>query len=111
MSFVRMQEFYESPKFKGKYFTLEQYMDYWSKEFGKGSFTYPSVWDGFNIPGKVLSDWWDRFDNDRRYKEKVEFDDIEFNDFEFGHHYDNKWFQSVGPDTSRLIIQKIKENL
>ena len=57
MSFVRMQEFYESPKFKGKYFTLEQYMDYWSKEFGKGSFTYPSVWNGFNLPGKVLAEW------------------------------------------------------
>jgi hypothetical protein len=76
MSFVRMQEFYESPKFKGKYFTLEQYMDYWSREFGKGSFTYPSVWNGFNLPGKVLADWWDRFDNDRRYREKVVLEKI-----------------------------------
>jgi hypothetical protein len=76
MSFVRMQEFYESPKFKGKYFTLEQYMDYWSKEFGKGSFTYPSVWNGFNLPGKVLSDWWDSFDNDRRDREKAVLDKI-----------------------------------
>lgn len=57
MTFVRLQEFYESPKFKGKYFTLEEYMDYWSKEFGRGSFTYPSVWAGFNIPGKVYEDW------------------------------------------------------
>jgi len=61
MSFVRMQEFYESPKFRGKYFTLEKYIDYWSKEFGHGSFTYPSVWNGFNIPGKVLYDWINKF--------------------------------------------------
>lgn len=57
MSFVRMQEFYESPKFRGKYFTLEQYMDHWSKEFGNGSFTYPAVWNGFNIPGNVIGQW------------------------------------------------------
>ena len=36
MSFVRIQEFYESPKFKGQYFTLEEYMDYWAEEFGSG---------------------------------------------------------------------------
>jgi len=59
MSFVRMQEFYESPsnKFRGKYFTLEEYMDYWSLEFGKGSFTYPSAWSGFNIPSSVFKEW------------------------------------------------------
>jgi hypothetical protein len=57
MSFVRIQEFYESPKFRGKYFTLEQYIDYWSKEFGNGAFTYPAVWNGFNVPGKIISNW------------------------------------------------------
>ena len=61
MSFVRMQEFYESQKFRGKYFTLEQYVDYWSQEFGHGSFTYPSVWNGFNIPGDVLCKWMNKF--------------------------------------------------
>ena len=58
MSFVRMQEFYESPKFRGKYFTLETYIDYWSKDHG-GSFTYPSVWNGFNVPGVVIRQWRD----------------------------------------------------
>jgi len=57
MSFVRWQEFYESPKFRGKYFDLEEYIDYWSKDFGGGSFDYPAVWGGFNIPGKVIDDW------------------------------------------------------
>lgn len=70
MSFVRIQEFYESPKFKGRYFTLEQYIDYWSKEFGKGSFTYPSVWNGFNVPGNILNKWLDKFDDDLRKREE-----------------------------------------
>lgn len=59
MSFVRIQEFYESAssKFKGKYFTLEDYIDYWSLEHGKDSFTYPSVWNGFNVPSSVFNKW------------------------------------------------------
>jgi hypothetical protein len=56
MSFVRVQEFYESKKFRNKYFTLEDYMDYWCKDHG-GSFTYPSTWNGFNVPGDVLIKW------------------------------------------------------
>jgi hypothetical protein len=71
MSFVRIQEFYESPKFRGKYFTLEEYMDYWSKEFGNGAFTYPTVWNGFNVPGKVLVNWSELFScyDDERKRE------------------------------------------
>jgi len=57
MSFVRIQEFYESPFYKGKYFTLEDFMDYWSLEFGNGSFDYTSSWDGFNFSGNVLNKW------------------------------------------------------
>jgi hypothetical protein len=62
MSFVRLQEFYESPRFKGAYFTLEEYMDYWAENFGHGSFDYPVRWSGFNIPGKVLSNWIEIFE-------------------------------------------------
>ena len=61
MAFVRIQEFYESPKFKGKVFSLEEFMDYWSEEFGNGSFTYPSVWGGFNLPGSVILEWFGNF--------------------------------------------------
>ena len=58
MSFVRIQEFYESPKFRNKYFTLEEFIDYWAKEFGNGSFDYPARWNGFNLPSKVISKWY-----------------------------------------------------
>lgn len=65
MSFVRMQEFYESAssKFRGKYFQLEDYIDYWSQEFGNGSFDYPSKWTGFNLSGTMIDRWTDVFDN------------------------------------------------
>jgi hypothetical protein len=59
MTFVRLQEFYESPVFKGTYFTLEEFMDYWCKEMGNGCFTYTSVWSGFNVPGKIISKFMD----------------------------------------------------
>lgn len=61
MSFVRMQEFYESPKFKGKYFTLEEFIDYWAINWGDGYFDYVSRWHGFNLPGNVIEAWKDIF--------------------------------------------------
>lgn len=51
-TFLRFQEFYESPKFAGKVFTLEEFMDWYASE--KGEFTYFSDWSGFNIPSSVL---------------------------------------------------------
>jgi len=61
MSFVRMQEFYESPKFKGKYFTLEEFIDYWANNWGGGYFDYLSRWHGFNLPSNVIEAWKDVF--------------------------------------------------
>ena len=70
MTFVRLQEYYESPEFKGKHFTLEEYMDWWSEHYGHGSFDYPSRWSGFNVPGKVYYNWQDLF-RELRPKEKI----------------------------------------
>lgn len=54
MTFLRFQEFYESanPKFKGKGFTILEYMDWYSNERPgcNGTFTYPTDWAGFNVP-------------------------------------------------------------
>jgi len=69
MSFVRMQEFYESQKFRGKYFTLEEFIDYWAKEFGHGSFNYPVLWNGFNLPDNVVRKWERCFSDNMRAKE------------------------------------------
>lgn len=51
-TFLRFQEHYESPEFKGKIFTLEEFMDWYAKE--RGLFSYYSDWAGFNVPSEVL---------------------------------------------------------
>lgn len=52
---IRFQEHYESPKFKGKVFTLEDYMDWYAPKYGVcGNFTYFNDVLGFNIPSYAL---------------------------------------------------------
>lgn len=51
-TFVRIQEHYESPKFKGEVFTLGEFRDWYSRE--NGGFTYYTDWDGFNIPSHII---------------------------------------------------------
>ena len=51
-TFLRFQEHYESPKFRGKIFSLEEFMDWYALKFG--NFTYYQNWSGFNIPSSVL---------------------------------------------------------
>lgn len=57
MTFLRYQESYESPNpnFKGKPFTILDYMEWYSKEHGN-KFTYPDDWSGFNLPHWILRD-------------------------------------------------------
>lgn len=49
---MRFQEYYESPEFKGKTFTLEEFAHWYASKYG--SFSYAKDWYGFNIPAKVL---------------------------------------------------------
>ncbi|HAZ08009.1 MAG TPA: hypothetical protein DCZ01_05675 [Elusimicrobia bacterium] len=54
---LRFQEFYESPEFRGKYFTLEQFINWHTEKNGK--FDYYQAWggeagNGFNLPSRVL---------------------------------------------------------
>lgn len=62
-TFMRLQEFYESPfsSFKGKHFTHEDYMDKYASENPDGNFTYFIDWNGFNVPGNIVSDFWDLY--------------------------------------------------
>ena len=50
--FLRFQEHYEGPGFKGTVFTWRQYVA-WYKSV-RGSFSYPYDWAGFNFPGATL---------------------------------------------------------
>jgi hypothetical protein len=51
MLFCRAQEYYESPspKFRGKQFSIWDYMKWYDKKNGCG-FSYGADWSGFNIP-------------------------------------------------------------
>lgn len=50
--FLRFQEYYESPEFKDKIFTLGQLREWYSIKYG--AFTYYSDFVGFNIPSSVI---------------------------------------------------------
>lgn len=54
-SLIRFQEHYESPKFRGKVFTLGEYREWYSNEYG--GFTYYKDWTGFNFPSHVLDNF------------------------------------------------------
>lgn len=72
MLFCRYQEFYETPfkKFRGKYFSWEDYMRHYKKFWKKDVFTYPEDWSGYNIPSNIIEKGIDTF-----YKE-TEYDEI-----------------------------------
>ncbi len=49
---MRFQEYYESPVFRGKAFSVDEFATWYASEHG--SFTYHQDWTGFNIPSWVL---------------------------------------------------------
>jgi len=51
-TFLRFQEYYESPEFHNKVFTHEEYFDWYAQEYGK--MTYFEDWNGFNLPDYVF---------------------------------------------------------
>jgi len=51
-TFLRFQEYYENPEFKGKVFTLDEFKDWHITT--RGEFTYYKDWEGFNIPANAL---------------------------------------------------------
>lgn len=69
-AFVRLQEYYESPfvEICEKYFTLEKFMDIYASN-NKNVFSYYEDWAGFNIPGNVVNNFKNIF-NDLSEKEK-----------------------------------------
>jgi hypothetical protein len=52
-SMLRFQEYYESPKFRGKFFSLDEFIS-WYKKTKNGRFSNFSDWSGFNFPSKIL---------------------------------------------------------
>lgn len=73
-TFLRFQEHYESPKFKGKIFTHEEFRKWYIKNSPKGKktgkFTYFQDWAGFNIPSYVLKPFYNGMFNPLSIEEK-----------------------------------------
>lgn len=51
---LRFGEYYESPEFKGKTFTLASFKKWYMKSQNKKRFTYYEDWHGYNIASKEL---------------------------------------------------------
>lgn len=51
LAFCRMNEWTESPNgnFMGHPIALDDYMRWYARDLGKGVFSYPTDWDGFNV--------------------------------------------------------------
>lgn len=56
---LRFQEFVESDEFNNRYFNLDQFKSWYSKEYGDGKFTYYEDWDGYNIDSKELEPFYE----------------------------------------------------
>jgi hypothetical protein len=67
-TFLRIQEHYESTRFKDRVFTLEDYMDWYAERFG--AFTYLEDWSGFNVPSTALRPFYDGTFDPLREKER-----------------------------------------
>lgn len=51
-TFLRIQEHYESSRFRNRVFSLEQFMDWYAAR--NGAFTYYEDWSGFNVPSTAF---------------------------------------------------------
>ena len=73
---IRFQEYYESPKFKGMAFTLEEYMDWYAGKAEDGRFDYFDEVEGMNFPADSMSEFehFHAFElGDKEYKSWVYF--------------------------------------
>lgn len=67
-TFVRIQEHYESPRFRGQVFSLEEFMDWYATQ--NDGFTYFEDWSGFNVPSSAFHPFYREKFNPLLEKEK-----------------------------------------
>lgn len=60
MAFVRIQEFSDGAHYHRKIFEMEAFIEDWRERKGGGEFTYPQRWNGYNVPGTVITEWLSR---------------------------------------------------
>ena len=52
LTFLRFQEHYESPRFRGEVFSMREFETWYIDQ--KGNFSYVEDWSGFNVPSYVF---------------------------------------------------------
>lgn len=67
---VRFEEFYESPQFRNKVFSMEEFYSWYKTSKKHGRFTYFSDWSGFNFPSYVFKPFWNKQFNNLTKREK-----------------------------------------
>jgi len=79
-SFMRLQEYYESPfkELKGKFFKHETFFDLYTNLNLNKEFTYFTDWCGFNIPGSTAINFYKLFKKDFWNKEKILFKSLKY---------------------------------
>lgn len=52
--FLRIQEHYESPRYRNKFFTMKEFKKWYASTKDHGRFSYFEDWSGFNVPGVIV---------------------------------------------------------
>lgn len=106
-TFLRFQEHYESPEFRGKIFTLEEYKKWYISNSPKGKesgeFTYYQDWSGFNIPGTVLEPFFEGKFNPLTEQEQKILDTFR--------HLRGKAFYIIGTFGNRVPIDTLNHEI
>jgi len=76
LSFCRVEEYYEGqPQLNRKYTSFVDFIDFFMKD--DGSINYFNYWSGFNIPGDVFKEWFQKEMSDKTYWELALADEVE----------------------------------
>jgi len=76
LAFCRVEEYYEGqPQLNRKYTSFVDFIDFFMKD--DGSINYFNYWSGFNIPGDVFKEWFQKEMSDKTYWELALADEVE----------------------------------
>lgn len=69
---LRFEEFYESPKFRNKIFSMNEFYSWYLTTRDNQKFSYLTDWSGFNFPSTVFNPFWSgKFKNLSKREQKV----------------------------------------
>jgi hypothetical protein len=103
---IRIQENYESPKFRNKVFTLKEFIPWYMKSKGKDTFTYFDDWSGFNVPGHIVRRFMNGKFNPLRPEEQWLVDEIKRLDIK-----DKFYLLGYAENDARVIKHEIAHGL